>query len=150
MLPHGVAAIIEYQTDSKMKILQEARVIINKNGGRESQTAFMFEKKGKIWFQEHDQLSENDVLDEAIEAGATDVSTEDGRIVVETVPSGLSSVSDALQEKLKLIVERADIIFDPKEASEVELSSEQSMDIDRVLEKLEDEPCLQSIYLNAR
>ena len=149
MLPHGVAAIIEYLTETKMKVLQDVRVIVNKFGGTVTPTSFLFEKKGKIWFQEKEGLGEDEVLDEAIEAGATDVSTEEGKIVVETAPSDASVVAERLKEKLKLQVERMEIVFDPNEESVVELSEDQSADLERIMDRLEDEPSLQNVYLNA-
>jgi transcriptional/translational regulatory protein YebC/TACO1 len=149
MLPHGVAAIIEFLTGTKMKVLQDVRVIVNKYGGTVTPTSFLFEKKGKIWFQEKEGLGEDEVLDEAIEAGATDVSTEEGKIVVETAPSDASVVAERLKEKLKLQVERMEIVFDPNEESVVELSEDQSADLERIMDRLEDEPSLQNVYLNA-
>ena len=149
MLPHGVAAIVEYQTESKIRVLQDVRVILNKNGGTVTPTAFLFEKKGRILFQQQDQLGEDEVLDEAIDAGATDVTTEEGRLVVETAPSDVSVVSERLQERLKLQVERAEIIFDPNEESLVELSEDQSAELERVVDLIQEEPSLQNVYVNA-
>ena len=149
MLSHGVAAIIEYQTDQKNRVLQDARVIIGKSGGTVTPTAYLFEKKGRICFQEQDKLGEDEVLEEAIEAGATDVATEDGKIVVDTAPEDLSKVAESMKERLKLEIETADIIFDPNEQSLVALSEEQDADLQRTVDLIEDEPCFQSIYLNA-
>jgi transcriptional/translational regulatory protein YebC/TACO1 len=149
MLPHGVAAIIEYQTESKNRVLQDVRVILSKNGGTVTPTAFLFEKKGRIWFREQDQLGEDEVLEEAIEAGATEVTTEEGRLVVDTSPSDVSTVADQLQERFKLQVERAEIIFDPNEDSIVELSETQSQEVQRILDRVEEEPSFQSVYINA-
>ncbi|KAI9872362.1 MAG: hypothetical protein M1823_008193, partial [Watsoniomyces obsoletus] len=98
---------------------------------------------------EKEGLGEDEVLDEAIEAGATDVFTEEGKIVVETAPSDASAVAERLKEKLELQVEKMEIVFDPNEESVVELSEDQSADLVRILDRLEDEPSFQNVYLNA-
>ena len=149
MLPHGVAAILEYQTDQKSRVLQEIRVILGKNGGVVTPTAYMFEKKGRVCFQQQDRLGEEEVLEEAIEAGALDVGMEDGRIVVETLPEDVSRVAEKLKEVLKLDVESAEIVFDPNEANVVELSEDQDADVQKIVGLIEDEPSFQSMYLNA-
>ena len=149
MLPHGVAAIVEYQTDQKSRVLQEIRVILGKNGGVVTPTAYMFEKKGRVCFQQQDRLGEEEVLEEAIEAGALDVGMEDGRIVVQTSPEDVSRVAEKLKEVLKLDVESAEIVFDPNEANVVELSEGQDADVQKIVGLIEDEPSFQSMYLNA-
>ncbi len=149
MLPHGVAAIVEYQTDQKQRVLQEARVILGKNGGTVTPTAYMFEKKGRICFHQQDKLGEDEVLEEAIEAGATEVSTEEGKIVVETAPEDVSRVAEMLKRTLKLEIESAEIIFDPNEDSLVGLSEQQDANLQRIVDLIEDEPCFQTMYLNA-
>lgn len=149
LLPHGVAAIIECQTESKNRVLNDIRHILSKNGGTVTPTAFLFEKKGRIWFQEQEELGEDEVLEEAIEAGATEVTTEEGKLIVDTSPSDVSIVSGRLQERFNLQVERAEILFDPNEDTLVELSEVQSTEVQRVLDQIEEEPSLQNLYINA-
>ena len=149
MLPHGVAAIIEYLTDTKMKVLQDVRVIISKAGGSVTPTAFLFEKKGKIWIQEKEGFGEDQILEEAIEAGATDVTSEDGKVVVETAPSDVSAVAEKLVKKLEVHIERFEIVFDPNEDSMVDLSEDQGAEVDRIVDRIEEEPSVQNVFLNA-
>jgi transcriptional/translational regulatory protein YebC/TACO1 len=141
---------VEYHTDAKTKILQDARVVVTRSGGRETATGFMFERKGKILFEEKDGVGEEDVLVEAIEAGATEVGSEDGQVVVETEPADLMKVSGALQQKLGLVVERAEIVYDPKDETMVEIDEEKMGEVERIVEKFEEETSLQGVYLNAK
>jgi transcriptional/translational regulatory protein YebC/TACO1 len=92
MLPYA-AMVIQYQTDQKARLLQEIRSIIKRAGGSVTPTAFMFEKKGRIWFERRPEVSVDDILDEAIEAGTMDVEEEDGQLVVNTDPSATTSVA---------------------------------------------------------
>lgn len=149
MLPPSVAAIIECQTENKAKALQDVRTIVIRNGGSLTTTAFFFEKKGKIWFQEQEGIDPDKVMEEAIEAGATDVTTEDSKVVVDTEPSEVMAVCDRLRERLNLQVERADIIYDPKEETAVKLTEEQEEALQRVLDWIETDGSVQNVYINA-
>jgi transcriptional/translational regulatory protein YebC/TACO1 len=147
MLPYA-AMVIQYQTDQKARVLQEIRSIIKRAGGSVTPTAFMFEKKGRIWFERKPEVSVDDILDEAIEAGAMDVEEDDGQLVVDTDPSATSSVAQRLCEKFDLNVERSEILYDPKEDSMVQVQGEQCIELDAVVESIEDDPGLQNIYMN--
>lgn len=149
ILPHGVAAIIEYQTESKLKVLQDIRALIGKRGGTVTPTSFLFERKGKVWFQEQDGIGVDEAMDQAIEAGATDITLEDGKLVVDTEPADVVVVAEQLQANLKLQLERSDIVFEPKEETMVSLESAQATELSSLLEAMEDEPSLQNIYVNA-
>jgi transcriptional/translational regulatory protein YebC/TACO1 len=149
MLPATVAAIIECQTDNKIRTLHEVRHILTRNGGTLTPTAFLFEKKGKIWFGEKADVGADNIMDEAIEAGATDITTEDGMIVVETEPSDVTAVAAKLQELFKLQIHRSGIIYDANEDTMVELDEKQGEDLQRIIELVEDDPAVQNVYTNA-
>ena len=88
-------------------------------------------------------------MDQAIEAGATDITLEDGKLVVDTEPADVVVVAEQLQANLKLQLERSDIVFEPKEETMVSLESAQATELSSLLEAMEDEPSLQNIYVNA-
>jgi transcriptional/translational regulatory protein YebC/TACO1 len=140
--------VIQYQTDQKARLLQEIRSIIKRAGGSVTPTAFMFEKKGRIWFERRPEVSIDDILDEAIEAGAMDVEEEDGQLVVDTDPSATTSVAQRLCEKFGLSIEKSEILYDPKEDSMVQVEGEQSIELEAVVGLIEDDPGLQNIYMN--
>jgi transcriptional/translational regulatory protein YebC/TACO1 len=148
MLPHGVAAVIEYQTDSKARVLQDVRSIIKRAGGTVTPTSFLFEKKGRIWFEKKDDLGVDDVLDDAIEAGAVDVESEDGQLIVDTDPKDVTSLAQRLCEKFGLTLEKSEILYDPKEDSMIELKDDQSAELEIIVGSIEDDPGLQNIYMN--
>jgi len=148
MLPFGVAAVIEYQTDQKARLLQDIRSIIKRAGGSVTPTSFLFEKKGRIWFQRKPEVSVDDVLDEAIEAGAMDVEDEDGQLIVDTDPKDTTSLAQRLCQKFGLSLEKSEILYDPKEESMVELQEEQSTELDIIIDSIENDPGLQNIYMN--
>lgn len=149
MLPSTVAAIIECQTESKAKTLQDVRMIITRNGGTVTPTAFFFDKKGKVVFQEQEGVDQDKAMDEAIMAGATDFAFEDGKLSIETEPSEITAVSEKLVESMRLQIERAEIVYDPKEETLVELNEEQDSELQRVVDLIEADTTVQNVYTNA-
>lgn len=148
MLPYGVAVIIECLTESKNRVLNDLRGTIKSSGGSITPTAFLFDRRGKIWFMEQDRLLVDDIFDDAIEAGATDIDDDQGKLVVVTEPHEVNRVAHVLGSKYALDVERSEIVHIPKEDSKVSLSDDQWAEIDVVLERLEQEPSLQNVFVN--
>jgi transcriptional/translational regulatory protein YebC/TACO1 len=149
MLPHGVAAMMECETDNKARTLTAIRTIINKAGGTVTPTAFLFEKKGRINFEKQEAMTLEHAMEDAIEAGALDIDLEDGQLVVETEPNDVMAVARKLQGKLNLQIGKAEVIFIPNEDSLVTLSDKHETEVQGVIDALEQEPTLQNIYLNA-
>ncbi|KAK5077100.1 hypothetical protein LTS08_006211 [Lithohypha guttulata] len=149
MLPYGVAAIMEGQTENKNRVLADVKMIVQRAGGSLSPTAFSFEKKGKIWFRQHDSIGIDEAMDEAIEAGAEEITQEEGQLVVETVPEMLSAVSQRMQKALGLEVERSQILYDPKEETLAKVNEVQASEIQTILDQLDELDDLQEVYINA-
>lgn len=148
MLPHGVAAIIECSTEQKGRVLQDVRTIIVKRGGNVTPTTFLFDRIGRVWFRAQDGIGVDEVMDEAIDAGAIEITLDEGQIVVDTDPAQVSSVAKQMEGKFKLEVERLDILFVPKAESLVELDEERSEEVQNVLDLIDEEPSLQNMYVN--
>lgn len=96
--PGGVAVIIETATDNRNRTGPEVRTALSKSGGRVADmgsVVYQFDYKGVI------RLKPDDIdaatLD-AIEAGADDVDSEEGELVVYTVANQLKSVQSKLEE----------------------------------------------------
>jgi transcriptional/translational regulatory protein YebC/TACO1 len=150
MLPFSVGAVIECQTDQKMRALQDIRSMIVRRGGSITPTSFLFERKGRVVFEKKDEISTDGVLDQAIEAGATDLDMdESGKLVLETEPSQLFVVTQRLSESLGLKVESSDIIHDPKKDTMVELKEKDMTQLEELVALIEDDPSVQDVYINA-
>ncbi|TVY40188.1 putative transcriptional regulatory protein [Lachnellula subtilissima] len=100
IMPPTIALIIEAETDNAKRTLSELRLLVNKNGGTVTPTNYLFQKKGRVAFEKDERnLGVDEVLDDAIEAGAEDVEAdEDGGIVVWTEPNKTSAAAEALQK----------------------------------------------------
>ncbi|BAE61881.1 transcriptional regulator TACO1-like protein [Aspergillus flavus] len=150
ILPHSVAAVIECQTDQKARILQDLRYAIKDAGGTVTPTTYLFEKKGRIIFEKKDGLNPDDYLDQAIEAGAMDITAdEEGRLIVFTEPTETKSVGEALTKSSQLTIEELEIIWDPNRDTLVELTEDEHVrEIEDILSTLREESSVRDIYLN--
>ena len=99
--PSGVAVIVEATTDNRNRTSAEVRHYFDKFGGNMGAigcVSFMFSDKGIIVI-ENDDIDEDQLMEDALEAGAEDVSIEDEIFEITTEPADLSAVSDALSAK---------------------------------------------------
>lgn len=93
--PGGVAILVECATDNINRTYPEVRLAFSKHGGNIAEkgaVAFQFERKGAIRVNG----SGDDLLMQALDAGAEDVQEEGGESVVYTDPKELAKVRDAL------------------------------------------------------
>ena len=100
--PGGVAVIVEAMTDNKNRTAAEVRHHFDKYGGNlgtDGCVSWSFERKGVILIDnETGQIEEETLLLEALEAGASDVETEDTVFVVYTTPELFSDIRLVLEE----------------------------------------------------
>ncbi len=101
--PGGVAVIVETLTDNRNRTAADVRAAFSKYGGNMGTTGcvgFMFDNKGIIIIEDEDgELDEDEVTMDALEAGAEDISFEDGVIEIETDPAEVNEVREALEGK---------------------------------------------------
>ncbi|KAF9891302.1 hypothetical protein FE257_004157 [Aspergillus nanangensis] len=151
MLPNSVAAVVECQTDHKARVLQDVRCAIKDAGGVVTPTTYLFQKKGRVLFEKKDGLDPDSCLDQAIDAGATDIATdEEGRLLVFTEPSETKSVGESLANLTGLAIEELEIIWDPNSDTLVEVSNEQAKELEDVLSAIREEASVRDIYLNTK
>lgn len=150
MLPNSVAAVIECQTDQKARLLQDVRHVIKDCGGTVTPTTYLFQKKGRVLFEKKEGLNPDDYLDQAIEAGATDITTdEEGRLLVFTEPNETKSVGESLAKTSGLTIQELEIIWDPNPDTLVEVKDEEHIkDLEDILSAIREESGVRDIYLN--
>ncbi len=134
--PHGVGVMVECQTDNRNRTVSELRSLFKTNGGNLGESgavAWMFERVALI---EGKKAVVGDPEEEAIEAGANEVSSEDdGSYSFYAAPSDLDSVRTALQGR-GWEVTVAELSFKAKDPAK--LSEEQLKEVYELLEVLED------------
>ncbi|KAI9788537.1 MAG: hypothetical protein M1835_002223 [Candelina submexicana] len=150
ILPPSIALVIDCETDSKARTLQDLRLLIKNHGGSPTPTSYLFDKKGRVLFQRKEGLGVDEVLDEAVENGALDVDLDDeGRIMIYTEPSATTAATIALGKKMGLQVQSSDIIWVPKADTMVGLDSDSALkELRAFVEELQDHPSVQRVYMN--
>jgi YebC/PmpR family DNA-binding regulatory protein len=97
----GSAVIVKCLTDNKNRTASNVRAIFGKRGGAMGETGsvtFNFERIGYIEYPL--TVADADTMfEEALEAGANEVISEDETHAIETLPDDLSSVTEALEKK---------------------------------------------------
>ena len=96
--PGQVALMIDILTDNKNRTASELRKIVDKKGGQlgsPGSVSWMFETRGVIELPT-DSISEDDLLELALEAGADDVKVEEGHLQVLTTPAQFTEVRQAI------------------------------------------------------
>lgn len=146
--PGGVAVMVECMTDNRVRTVADVRFFFNKSGGNLGETncvSWMFDRKG-LMVVDQTTISEEALMDAAIEAGAEDVSLEDDTFQIHTDPEQFNTVSEALQEKGIVFIE-ASITMIPKNTVEVgdEKTATQLM---KLLDNLEDNDDVQKVHAN--
>ena len=144
----GAAVIVDTMTDNKVRTVAEIRHAFSKHGGNlgtEGSVAFQFKHCGQLLFAPG--TSEDQVMEIAIEAGADDVlSGEDGSVEVLTSPGDFESVRNALQAA-GLQAELAEVTLRPENT--IELTGDDAVRMQKLLDVLEDLDDVQEIYHNA-
>lgn len=149
MWPGSVGVVIECLTDNKPRVLQDLRHIIKEHGGSVTPTMFLFEKRGKVTFEENSGVNLDDYLELAIESGATDIdSDKDRRLVIYTEPAETKSVAEAFAKSTNLVVERSEIIWDPIIDTMAKPDGDITEELEQALIALRDDPSVRDVYIN--
>src|SRR4051794_9292837 len=149
--PAGVAMLIECLTDNKNRAAMEVRTAMTRNGGSladPGSVSFLFNRKGVVIVpadQDGKTVSEDDVLEAALEAGAEEVNDLGDSIEVVSEATDLVSVRTALQAA-GIDYDSADASFLP--SMQVELDEAGAGKVFRLVEALEDLDDVQNVYGN--
>ncbi|MBN2309400.1 MAG: YebC/PmpR family DNA-binding transcriptional regulator [Candidatus Hydrogenedentes bacterium] len=143
----GVALIIDVLTDNRNRTVAEIRHLLAKHGGSMAENGAVtwnFENKGLITIAKG-TLSDDDMFEKAVEAGAEDVDTEGDSFEITTGPQDLHSVAEAL-EAMGLKPESAELVMQPKTTIAVE--GKDAVQVLRLMDVLEDQDDTQNVYAN--
>ncbi len=149
--PAGVAMLIECLTDNKNRAAMEVRTAMTRNGGSladPGSVSFLFNRKGVVIVskqQDARTVTEDDVLEATLDAGAEEVNDLGESFEVVTEATDLVAVRSALQA--------AGIDYDSAEAEfvpdmQVQLNKENAAKVFRLIEALEDSDDVQNVFAN--
>ena len=149
--PAGIAVIVETLTDNRNRTAGEVRHYFDKFGGNMGTSgcvAFMFDRAGVIVIEDEDEeLDEEAVMEDALEAGASDfLSEEAGIFEIRTEPNDLGAVRDALEEKgYKFAV--AEVQYIPQTYTKLEKEEDQ-IKMQKMLDMFDDNDDVQNVWHN--
>jgi YebC/PmpR family DNA-binding regulatory protein len=146
--PGGVALYIETTTDNQKRTVAEVRFLLEKHGGNLGTTgsvAWQFSRKGQIYLDAA-KAKEETVLETALDAGAEDVSLEDGELIVTTDVASFHGVQAALA-RAGLPVSQAELTMIPQ--NEVPVSGSDAEKLVKLLDALDEHDDVQKVSTNA-
>ncbi len=145
--PGGVAVYMQILTDNRNRTAGEVRHIFSRHGGALGETgcvAWMFDGKGRLTLEETN-LTEEELLDIAIEAGADDLRNDDDEVVVLTDPELLDTVREAF-ERHQVGVGEAELVRIPKTVTVV--NEDEARQLMTLIELLEDHDDIEKVFFN--
>lgn len=142
--PHGVAILVDVLTDNKNRTLSQIRAAFTRANGNMAEAgavAWQFDRKGYIEIQA-EGVDSDELFMAAADAGADDVVPGEESHVVYTSREALAPVEHKLVES-GYKVSDSSLTWVPK--NEVELGTEEAMQILGLLEKLEELDDVQNV-----
>jgi len=143
--PGGVAVVVEALTSNVNRTAPEVRAILDKNGGKmgvPGSVVHSFSHKG-VLLVPGDAVSEDRIMELALEAGAEDVTTMEEGFQVLTEPAQFGAVREAL-ETAGVRVESAELSYIPMSA--VELDEATRGKLDKLVDLLEEHDDVQKVH----
>jgi YebC/PmpR family DNA-binding regulatory protein len=153
--PSGVAVFIETLTDNRNRTAGDIRSYFNKyqgNLGSDGCVAWMFEEKGLIRVQQlgvsKQDISEEELFDKAIEAGAQDfqVNSDEGVYEIYTDPTELNTVCQALAN-VSIAIDSAEVTRNPQNTVMV-TDPDAAKNLMKLLDAIESHDDVQAVYAN--
>lgn len=147
--PGGVAVIVEILTDNRNRTASTVKTAFDRcsgNLGVSGCVSYMFDRKGVIEIEKTADMSEDDILTVALDAGMEDMVTYDDSFYITTPTENFTAVSDALREAGYTFVE-SDIEYVP--SIEVDNISDEDLEkLQKLIDMLEDNDDVQKVHHN--
>ena len=146
--PHGVLVFIECATDNSTRTVANIKSYFNKVGGALVPTGsleFMFSRKAVFELEASDSIDIEEFELELIDAGLEEIEENEGVIYAYADYTSFGDMASAL-EKLNVTVSKALLKRFPNDP--VEFSEEQLEDIEKLIDKIEEDDDVQAVYTN--
>jgi YebC/PmpR family DNA-binding regulatory protein len=146
--PHGVLIMAEAATDNNTRTVANVRAYFNKNGGTVVPTGsleFMFSRKAVFEFDAPGNISRDDLELELIEAGLETLEEYDDTWYVYGDFSTFGALSKALEDN-GIEIKKASLKRIP--LNPVTLTEEQMAEVEKLIDRLEDDDDIPAVYTN--
>ncbi len=145
---HGVLIFIETMTDNNTRTVANVKNILVKNGAElltKGSLDFMFSRKALFEFDLKENMDIEELELELIDAGLEEIEEEGGECLVTADYTSFGTLHEAL-ESMGIEVKKATL--ERIANTPVEITPKQHEEIDKILEKLEDDEDVQKVYTN--
>ncbi|MEI6605933.1 MAG: YebC/PmpR family DNA-binding transcriptional regulator [Verrucomicrobiota bacterium] len=146
--PHGSLFFIECATDNSNRSVTNMKTIFNKNNGQMVNSGsldFMFSRKTVIEFPIPDAANLEEIELELIDAGLEEMLVDDGIVSIIGEYSAFASLCQAV-EQLGISTPKASLKRLPSQP--IELTEEQMLDVEKILDRIEDDDDVQAVFTN--
>ena len=143
----GVAVMCDILTDNRNRTAPELRKLFEKGGGEMGRTgcvSYLFDRKG-LFIIAGDSVDEDKLMEVAMEAGAEDITTNDGNFEIICDPNVYTVISDALDDA-QIACESKQVTRIPQ--TTVDLEAEDARKVLKLMEALDDHDDVQSVSAN--
>ena len=146
--PHGVLVIVECATDNPGRTVANVKSYFNKAGGGvvpNGSLEYMFNRKAVFEFEKTEEMDLEMMELELIDAGLDQIEAAEDMVYVYGEYTSFGSLSEAL-EGMEIDVKKSNLQRIP--TSPTEFSEEQYVDIEKMLDKIEDDDDIQQVFTN--
>ena len=145
--PYGIPILVETATDNPTRTVANIRLYFNRSGGlmgNSGSLSFIFERKG-VFQVKKEGLDQEELEFELIDFGLSEISEVEDELYIYTSFADFHKMGKYLEEK-GLAVTSAALQRIP--LSTVELTPEQEEDLDKLIDKIEEDDDVQAVYTN--
>lgn len=146
--PHGVLVFVECATDNTTRTVANVKSYFNKSGGSLAPSGsleFMFNRKAVFEINKEDESNWEELELELIDAGLEEIEKTEEGIVLYADYTDFGSLSSALEER-NITPDKSGLKRYP--TTPVEFTEEQLEDIEKVLDKIDEDDDVQAVYTN--
>lgn len=146
--PHGVLVFVECATDNTTRTVANVKSYFNKAGGGLVPTGsleFMFTRKAAFEFDMKDGMDLEEMEMELIDAGLEEIEEDDGTVYIYGNYTNFGTLASAL-EQMGITVKKSSLKRFP--TTPVEFTEEQLVDIEKMLDKIEEDDDCQQVFTN--
>jgi YebC/PmpR family DNA-binding regulatory protein len=146
--PHGVLVFVECATDNTTRTVANVKSYFNRTGGSlvpSGSLEFMFSRKAVFEFEKTPEINIEELELELIDAGLQEIIVEDDKVWAYADYTDFGILSKAFEDK-GIEITKANLQRIPN--SPVEFSEEQLDDIEKMLDRIEDDEDVQAVYTN--
>ena len=148
--PYGIAIVVEAATDNNTRTVANVRSYFNKHGGTlgtQGSLSFLFEHKSVFKIKPKDGVSIEDLELELIDYGVDEVEPDEEEIVLYGAFEEFANIQKYLEESGYEIIS-AEFERIPNDLKEV--TPEQRVQLDKLLEKFEEDEDVQNVFHNMK